>query len=263
MKLEVLTLLFLVCVYADVGSMRAAQLNADLSDFSGQGLALEAMLYDLEPKMASLYYLCRQDIVCSSRFYLAASASTEPTGNDAARQLQAADENSDQKKFYRILVLWAQRDDCPLRENALRPRITISDYQEADAMWWLTVMNTVRICSDNQVWETSQGCVAKPDYVDDNGDPVHVRAKLDVIGQPIAVLTIAVFSLLILGAITASVYIVNKAFKQMVQYMNASHQLWRGMAPGDSVAMPIDNELDNDEAINQLQVAEFVAHAQR
>lgn len=253
----------------DGGSLGSTQLYSDLADFSGNTPRLDNLLYAIEPKLEALYQLCRRDPVCSSRFYLASAAGVEAAGNDAARRLQTSDVASDQKKFYRLLVFWASQDDCPLRPNAVRGQVTLSDYDEEDAPWWLTVLNTARICGDNQVWETGQGCVIKPDRVDDDGQPVRTKSTLDSVGQPIAVLAVVIFSILILAAIVAGIYIANHNFSQMVNYIRGAGQLFDGTPPRDTKAMTkrmlllqhVGSAIDADDEF--MGAADVVAHVSR
>ena len=259
----VLAVLLVVASAAPDGSLGAAQLHSDLS---GQSLRLDSLLSSIEPKMQALYELCRIDAVCASRFYLTDSASLDPgAGNDATRRLQASDVASDQKKFSRELVAWAQQDDCPLRGNSLRGRLTLSDYHPDDAAWWLTMMTTARICGDNQVWETGQGCVMKPDRVDEDGDPVHAKTQLDSIGQPLAVLTVMVVIILIETTIVGATYILNRNFTTLTKYIDGSKELWTGAAPRDTSALKHAPLVltHQDYVGGDMETSDVVAHVGR
>ena len=263
-----LTMMVVAVMATHDGSLHASQLYADLADFSGDTPRLDTLLGAIEPKLHALYQLCRIDSVCASNFYLSSSAGVETAGNDAARRLQASDTGSDEKKFNRLLILWAQRDDCPLRPNAVRGQVTLSDYTDADAPWWLTVLSQVRFCGENQVWELGQGCVMKPDRVDDDGKPVRAKSTLDSVGQPLAVLAVAVFSILILAAIVGGVFIAHRSFAQMVKYIRGSEDMFRGVAPKHSAAMDkgelwfthVGSQVDDDEDEAQFSAADMVAH---
>ena len=208
------------------------------------------------------------DAVCANTFYLASSTGAETDGNDAARRLQAADTSSDQKKFNRLLIFWVQRDDCPLRPNAVRGQLTLSDYTEEDAAWWLTAMSTAKLgCGDNQVWELGQGCVMKPDRVDDEGRPVHTKSTLDSVGQPLAVLAGVIFSLLILSAIVGGVFVAHRSFAQMVKYIRGAEEMFRGVPPRHSTAMDkgslwathVESSANETNSADQDQDAQFSA----
>lgn len=220
-----------------VGTLDAAQLSADLTDSSGSGPQLDAVLYLVESTLHALYELCRIDPLCASRFYLALDAQVDMDGNGAARLLQTADDDSERTKFYREVVFWMRQDDCPLQPNAVRGQVTLSDYRQEDAPWWLTVLSTARICEDNQQWETGIGCVVKPDRVDEDGVPVRAKSTLDSVGQPLAVMSVAIFAILILGAIVGAIYIVDRKFDRLINAINGAQEMFRGVAPADSSAM--------------------------
>lgn len=272
LRFLVLVLLTVVVGAAVASDLGPAALAADLSDFSGsQSSALETAVHERIDAMTQLYYLCRSDAVCAARFYLAASASAESSGNDAARRLQASDEPSDKIKFFRLAMFWEQQDDSPLRENSQRPRLLLSDYHAEDAAWWLTLMSTARPCGDNnQVWELNQGCVARPDRVDDDGDPVKARTQLDAVGQPLAVLTASIFALLIMGAITGAIFIIKREFAKTRDAIDSAQQLWEGRPPRDTDLLtlnpPLINAQENEDNGNdsaqetQFAAAHFVAH---
>lgn len=269
--LRLLAVVFFIAVVA-AADLGPAALAADLSDFSGsQSAALDAAVRVRVDAMTQLYYVCRADPVCAARFYLAASASAESMGNDAARRLQVSDESSDKIKFFRLAMFWEQQDDSPLRENSQRPRLLLSDYQAEDAAWWLTVMSTARPCGDNnQVWELNQGCVPRPDRVDDDGDPIKARKRLDSVGQPLAVLTVSVFALLIFGAIVGAIFIIKREFAKTRDAIRSAQQLWEGKPPRDtdllSLNPPLINAQANDSDVvdsaqeQQFGAAHFVAH---
>lgn len=217
MKLVCLLSIFVVLC---VATLESTQHALDVSSFGRNSVVLSDVMRELIPKMTEMYYLCRSDVTCAARFYLAASYATESLGNRAAVGLQMGDEDADRRKFFRLLVMWSEQEDCPLQANSLRPRIELSDYLSEDAPWWLTVFNTAKFCGDNQVWELGQGCVSKPDRIDSEGNPIRTRSKLTRVSQPLAVITLCVFMLIVIACILAVMYMVEKEFSKTRQLIS-------------------------------------------
>lgn len=193
----------LVCLVALVAAAAVPTANGD------------DLRYELESKLTQLYDICASDETCSMRFYLRPQHVSE--GNDVSRALDAtSDLQTEHHKFFRILVAWAHQDACPLRGNSLRPRVTPIDFDPLDAAWWLTVMNTARICADNQVWEIGRGCVANAERLGQS-DAIHAHTQLDSAGQPIVAITITVSCITILGAAAASVYYIEKTANSVIK----------------------------------------------
>jgi len=235
-------------------AMTAAQIAADLVA-PGTSSQIEESITGLEGTLARLYSLCHSDAVCSDRFFLADSAVTEPVGNDLTRRLQASSDDVERTKFARLAVHWAMRDDCPLAANAVRDRITISEYNDADAAWWLTIMRTARFCGDNQIWVLRQGCVAKRDRIgtsdaqqarveaakksgktklhndvdEDGGNCGGTTSKSTA--DKLAAVTVTIAVIVIVGAIIGVLYIVKREFTATRKHIDTVMELRAGKAP--------------------------------
>ena len=220
-----------------VGNLGAAQLYMDLITPTGQQAArADTGLDAVESKLRALYELCSSDATCSEKFYLEAPNSADLEGNTVARLLQTDSETGDQLKFYREVVLWSQQDDCPLRPNSQRGQLTVSDYHESDAAWWLSMMNTARLCGDNQVWETNRGCTIRPDRVDDDGKPVYARSTLDKVGQPLTTLSLVAMAIMVIASVVFAVYFTNRQVSQLMRYIGGTSEMLEGKAPRDTMA---------------------------
>ena len=219
----------------------AIQLSLDMMGSRESSIPIEDVFMDLKDKMTNLYYLCRNDFVCSNRFYIEIDATQ---GNDFARKLQIADEANQMKKFFRVLVFWAQQDDSPLSANYLRDRITLSDYTRADQTWWLTMMNTAKICNDNQMWEVGQGCIVRFDRLNDAGNPIKPRTKIATSNQSVEFLTVMVISLLIISVIVSSLLVIRKNFFELKKSIDTLIQMSRGIAPPRT--MPVNSQIQSD-----------------
>lgn len=273
--LSLVAVCLLVARIVAVGSLDAAQLYSDLSDQGTQTRRLDTLIYSIEAKLQALYELCSNDAVCASRFYLTAPSAnpSDLEGNLAARLLQSDTESDDQLKFYRLVVFWAQQDDCPLRPNSLRGQLTLSDYRAEDAVWWLTVLNTVDIgCGDNQVWEMNRGCTLKPDRIDNDGKPVYAQTRIERIGQTRVAGAIAVATLVIVASVVAGVRVILSAIQQLRNYIDGAAQLHEGKAPKDTAAAhkgefpvaeintPIDGSTEHRHAETVMHSTAAVRH---
>lgn len=204
-----------LCIGACIAyNTNALQISLDLTDESGNAARVNELVEALEPKLHALYFLCRADPLCASRFYLALSTSTDPIGNDATRAYLVPDSLTEAWHFFTLAVMWAQSDDCPLQANALRSRLTLSDYDADDAEWWLTVMSTASFCGDLQTWIINQGCVAKPDRVDGNGDVASVCTAAGSANVLVSI-TIALFAIIIAGCIVAVAYKIRQSITKL------------------------------------------------
>lgn len=223
--------------------------------------ATHEQITELEDNLLALYELCRQDEVCASKFFMSNSAVAEPRGNDAARRLQTATNHVEQTKFMRLMVLWQIDDECPLRENALRPRIYLSDYGSQDAAWWLTMLRTARFCGDNQVWYMGNGCVTKRDRLNTDGTEVNPENSSVSLVDPWAVLAIVVFGLIVIAVIVYALMEVQKQFALQKKYIDAHASMWNGESPAGTLGHKLigeaidDAESDTSYTINALQGA--------
>lgn len=220
--------------------------------------ATDSARYELESKLTELYDVCSADETCAMRFYLRPQ---HTTGNNGVSQaLDAASMSVERQKFFRLVVAWAQNDACPLRRNSLRGRITLNDYQSADAAWWLTAMNTAKLCPDNQVWELGRGCVINAERLGQS-DAVHTHAKLDSAGQPIVAVTIAVSCITIIGAIVGAVFAIRKSRDDVIKKLDKLEHALQGQTTLDTHtrrligATVVDDDDEDDDDDEGVQMA--------
>ncbi len=205
-------------------------------------------LETLQNNLVELYTLCRQDAVCASRFFMSSSATIETKGNDAARRLQASTEQLEQTKFKRLVVLWQVDDECPMRENALRERIYLNDYDQQDAAWWLTMMRTAKFCGDNQLWLTGHGCVTRRDRLNADGSEVNPESSSASLANPWATAAIAVFGLIVIAVIVYVLFEVQKQFGLQKEYIRAVSGMWDGKSPRDVLGTKLMGASVDDSA---------------
>lgn len=191
---------------------------------------VDSARYELESNLSDLFNLCAADSVCATRFYLESSS------------------DSDKQKFFRLIVTWAQSDDCPLSSNSLRNRITLNDYTAEEAAWWLTVMNTAKICGDeNKRWEMNRGCVANAERIG-RSDVVHVHGKRDASQQPIVAITIGVSCVTILSTIVGAVFYIRQSQNSVIAKLEKLEQVVAGNgAPLKSVTDEGADEAGDEE----------------
>lgn len=249
------------CVYSlSDDELVPIQLSFDMMNSHEFSTPTRELFDDLKQKMTALYYVCQSDSVCSRRFYIESNVTQ---GNDIARRLQVADESTQLKKFFRVLVFWAQQDDSPLSANQLRDRIILSDYDPADDVWWLTMMNSGKpICNDNQEWEIGQGCIVRFDRLNDAGNPIKPRTKIATSNHGVEFLTVLVLSLIIISVIVGSMLMIRSSFSELMKSINTAVGMSNGIVPGPPQNVPIDRRIDSElqSTFNSHHVAGLFHH---
>lgn len=95
--------------------------------------------------LGALFALCSEDPVCAARFYISGSTAFA--------------------RFSRLFVNHALQPESPFRVPARGNTLTLGEFSDADAAWWLRLMRTMHACTDNEVWLQDHGCVCRPGRV--------------------------------------------------------------------------------------------------
>jgi hypothetical protein len=124
----------------------------------------------------TLFTLCTRDSICNDRFYIdytpsilresnirrvvrdeqTTTTTTTPTSVGAAM----SSESDRFARFKHLMLVFGSQPQSALGHDS---DLSIGDFRVDDARWWLRLLRTARFCTDNEVWESTRGCVCPPD----------------------------------------------------------------------------------------------------